>query len=273
MKSKRFLLLFCLLSLFPYFANAEVFFSDGFESGDFSYTDPTSGADWGDTTSVTVSTDSVRTGSYSAKFTYWGDVDLGEDAWSELRFFLGSELTEVYVSFYILFPSDFVIRDTPSTDNTKLTYIWGDSYADDKNKIGIEFEEELKFLLKARKLDGFPSCSDSSSTGYISTAGLYDFTSKRGDWMNIEYRYKLDSGSGDGAVQMWVDGVLALDDDPLAWDGAPCGLNEFLQHGYLMGWSNSGFDEDTYVYIDDVVFSTTRIGEDAMLPAENLIIK
>ena len=80
--------------------------------------------------------------------------------------------------------------------------------------------------------------------------------------MNVEWRYKLDSGSGDGILQLWIDGVSIINETDIVWIGAPCGVNEYLFNGYFMGWSNSGFNEDTDVYIDDVVFSTTRIGTD-----------
>jgi len=33
------------------------------------------------------------------------------------------------------------------------------------------------------------------------------------------------------------------------------GFNYF-EDGYLLGWANSGFNEETVMYIDNVVFST-----------------
>ena len=32
-----------------------------------------------------------------------------------------------------------------------------------------------------------------------------------------------------------------------------------FDRGYFLGWSNSGFDEDTVFYIDNVEFSTTSL--------------
>ena len=61
-------------------------------------------------------------------------------------------------------------------------------------------------------------------------------------------------------LQWWVNDKLVVDAHNLSWEGAPCGASTFLRNGYLMGWANSGFTDNTDVFIDDVVFSTTRIG-------------
>lgn len=81
----------------------------------------------------------------------------------------------------------------------------------------------------------------------------------RGRWILVEWRVHGDDGTGNGLLQIWFDSELVIDEQEIAVDGAPCGTNTFL-NGYLMGWANSGFDEETFVYIDDVAFSDSRIG-------------
>ena len=265
---KKLVSAFWLVSCFFYYSSvhAGILFSDGFESGDLSHFDTASGASWGASNShaidsVSVSSENTHSGSYSLKFFFAGSSDLADDAWAEQRFSIGEPIDEMYIRFYVFFPVNYTIRDTPSTENTKLLYLWGDSYKDDMNKIGVEFDKSLKFGFKA-KINGWPSNSPScsGSTGYISGLECPSFSSILGKWACIEIHYKRDTGAGDGILQMWIDGNRVIDAQSVSWAGAPCGMSQFLHNGYLMGWSNSGFTEDTAVYIDDVVISDSYIG-------------
>ncbi len=246
-------------------ASGAVFFSDGFEDGTATATDPISGAGWigpscdsGD--SWAVNNNNVNSGNYSLALTFGGSIDTDDDAACEQHFDLNDEMDEVYVRFYVYFPSNYALRETPGTENTKLFYLWGNSYTEDMNKTGIEFEADLILRYKAKIVGApnIPSCS--GLTGYIDNIESYSFADNRGSWMSIEYHIRRDTGSGDGVLQLWVDGNLEINVQDVSWAGAPCGVSEFFRHGYLMGWSNSGFDEDTTVYIDDVVFSDEYIG-------------
>ncbi|MBU1389736.1 MAG: hypothetical protein KKE62_16130 [Proteobacteria bacterium] len=248
-------------------AYAKVLFSDSLESGDFTHVDPLSGAAWGDSAYTTVSTDNPRTGAYSIKFRFVGNEDLNADAWSEKRFKISdAPQTEIYIRYYIWFPESYTIRATPSTENTKFIYIWGDSYADDMNKIGMELQGDMRagFTAKQNYEGGVQLGCYNAYTAEFNPGGVkWTLTQEdKGKWLCFEVRYKIDSGAGDGALQFWVDGELKISGENLSWLGAPCGVNKFLRNGYLMGWSNSGFDQDTAVYIDDVVFSTNYIGPD-----------
>jgi len=135
--------------------------------------------------------------------------------------------------------------------------------ANDKSNIKIEYEMDLNFGFKA-KVTGWPDFSPSCSgnTGYVrayprASTSISDF---KGRWVAIEVHSRRDTGVGDGVFQLWIDGNLEIDAQNVAWAGAPCASNEFFRNGYLLGWSNAGFDQDTTVFIDDVVFSTSYIG-------------
>ena len=82
----------------------------------------------------------------------------------------------------------------------------------------------------------------------------------RGRWMHFQFHARLGTGPEalDGLMEIWVDGVKTTAVDRKT--GQPGldlfnskGMNYFNQ-GYLLGWANSGFDEDTYIFIDDVRF-------------------
>lgn len=268
-------------------AHGGVFFSDGFESGDLKFVDPVSNAKWagsnaGSGDSVVVSSERSRTGSKSLKFLFKGDSLLSDDAFAEQRFNLGSNRNEVFIRYYIYFPTNYVIRNDPNgPENTKLLRLWGSDYTNDGNKVGMSIDSSMTAYYEA-KIAGYPlqnSCS--GGMGQASTEGSqWELTSGHlGRWISFEFHIKKDSGVGDGIFRMYVDGVLVNDQSNLSWIGAPCSPGYFL-NGYLMGWSNSGFTKDTAVYVDDVVFSTSYIGPDggvtapvSVSPPSNLIIK
>lgn len=91
-----------------------------------------------------------------------------------------------------------------------------------------------------------------------------------GKWIEITIHWKRQSSetSSDGALQLWkrVEGgavetifsEIALSN---TWgtDGGKNPAYNFLDQGYLMGWANSGFSEDTTICLDDVKFSTTPL--------------
>ncbi len=251
----------------------DIFFNDSFESGDLSYTNQTSGAIWsgsnrgGDGDFVGVSTDKAYTGQYSLKFKFGGNPDLDDDAFAEERFYLGSAKDEVYIRYYLWVPENFTVRSV-SGDNNKFIRLWGDTYGDPM-QVGVSYRHEGIPYYKTKSLgwnadsdlDHVPNCSGSTGlifpgNEYRGTSSLYDM---KGKWTAIETHYKRDAGSGDGAFEMWVDGVQEINKHNISWIGAPCSPGYF-KNGYLLGWANSGFDEDTIFYIDDVVFSDSYIG-------------
>ena len=258
--------LLLLLLLVPSYSSGAVFFEDSFESGDFTYYDPTSGAGWTGVDYGTaneepeVNTVKPHTGTYSASFTFEGNSDLGDDAFSELRYTLGTQQTEVYMSYWIYFPANYTTRDSGGANNNKLIRLWGDDEVNDDTRVGMSSSLGDKVFFEAKE-SGWPLELDCGGT-MDPLEGSDTWNIIKDQWVYIEMHLKLDSGSGDGALQLWINNVLVSNNTNLSWIDAPC-ASGFFRHGYLLGWANSGFDEDTTVYIDDVTFSTTRIGEDS----------
>jgi hypothetical protein len=242
-------------SLQPAFAG--VFFNDSFESGNLSYTGST-GAKWTSSGNTSVSNKLSHSGSYALKFFFKGNTDLSADSSAEQRFNLGSNKDEVYIRYYIYLPSNYTIRDSGGANNTKMIRLWGNDYTN-PNKVGMSIFNGLSVAIES-KIGNWPSeltCSGNMGpvpNGWASLGSEY-----LGKWTSLEYHFKKDSGSGDGVFQLHVNGVLKIDLKNQSWVGAPCSPAYFL-NGYLMGWSNSGFSQDTTVYIDDVVFSDAPIG-------------
>jgi hypothetical protein len=243
---------------------ADVFFQDGFESGNLNHN--ANGARWsvsnsGSSDYVQVSSERVRSGNYALKFHYarGGDSD---DAWAEQRFALGGNKTDIFIRFYIFFPSNFRIRNV-SPSNNKAIVVWGDDYSS-KGAQGQEFSANY-FMPKAHKVwqGGAWDVSCNGAFGDVqSVDGMGAWSTSNlplGEWVCFEYHFKADSGAGDGAMEFWVNGDKKYGATGIDWLSAPCSPRYF-NTGYLLGWANSGYDEDTDIFIDDVVFSSTYIG-------------
>lgn len=279
-RSKTFFVILFILFIFPIqYASAEAFFTDGFESGDFTHKENLAGwgsVNYGTNDNLTVSNDMAHSGSYSAKFHFSGNMDLADDAWSELRYQLGPDgYSEWYLSYYLYLPPNYVIRNATGTDNTKLGTVWGDTYSVD-GRFNVEIEGVgAGVSIRKKRAAPYPytyaSC-DGVLTWGPNTPTWTGIMATRGAWTHWEYHFKMDSGAGDGEYQLWVDGVKVLEETGIEVIGAPCDPY-YMKNGYLMGWSNSGFDADTDVYIDDVTFSTTRsVTTNVVSPVKNFRI-
>lgn len=236
-------------------SNAEVFFDDSFESGDLNYT--RNGARWTSSTSTTVSSAIAKTGNYSLRFRFEGSSSSSADAWSEQRFDLGTGKTDVYIRYYIYFPKNYVHRDV-SPNNNKMIRLWGNDYKNDGLKIGASMRSSSPSRLFPAFRVGCDRGVGDRSSGY--GLGNWELTYDRlGQWIAFEFHFKPDSGRGDGILEFWVDGIKQFGATDISIDDAPC-LPGYYRNGYLLGWSNSGFSEQTDIYIDDVVFSDSYIG-------------
>jgi uncharacterized protein YjdB len=245
-------------------------FSDGFEGGKSAAVD---GYAWNG--GPAVSTDVAHEGRYSLKFLYKGAPD-GKDATAEQRFTFGEKLNEVWIEYYIYYPNGtegssaryFHRKQTIGSDNNKFLRLWGTDY--NNTKVGFESRPIVRS-------DGTPT-GDSYVYGDIAgltmPGGPYGMDKparrwndaitdkERGQWVQVRVHSKIASGSGinDGVLQLWKNGTLEIDEHALRlWSDGIDGQNYF-QHGYLLGWANSGYAEDTAIYIDDVKFFRSNPG-------------
>lgn len=236
-------------------SGASPFFEDGFESGDLATSQ--NGFLWGVNGSqatgvnVAVSATNPRSGSRSLQFTYPAKPP-GQDATAEQRFLLGGQYDELWIEYWFFVPSNFHHR---SPGNNKLLRLWG---PDELNpRAGLSFDptgsngdswvyqqwgDYDNVMLGGQ--DGAtwrPAFNDGSNGGQA-----------RGTWAQFRYHWKLASSDTamDGVERLWVNGDLKIEKTGLDWHAGAGNANAFVA-GYLMGWSNSGYDETTRFYLDD----------------------
>lgn len=264
-KSKIYLsIVFSLLIICSNNTLAAPFFADSFESGSLNYT--ANGARWANSEATSVTSERAHTGSRSLRFLFAANGT--GDSWAEQRFDLGTRKNGVYIRFYIYFPTNYHHRNV-SPNNNKLIRLWSDeaNYSGDPIKIGASFESGSISRLFPEANKSYYSnhweAQCSGSMGVIHSLpglGTWELKSEDlGKWLCFEFHIKRDTGPGDGAFEFWVNGIKQFGTTNLTFNGAPCAPGYF-KFGYLLGWSNSGFDQNVSIYIDDVAFSDTYIG-------------
>ena len=255
---------------------ATPYFEDGFESGDlksnhdgFRWAGGQGGAGGDEMPIVTGAL--ARPGAKSLRFRFVGGPT-SDDAWSEQRFRLGRKLSEVYISFslYIPGPGDAHLgtasyrhRDDPAGPiNNKVFRLWDVDY----NRSDVQFGFSTRLmpgglsrLTREWLVRGSDGRLQENSTGNAYPEWITD--QDRGHWIQVQIRGRLSRGpnADDGLIQVWKNGRLVVDQQGMHFWSDWAGANNYFLNGYLLGWANSGFDETTHLYVDDVVISATPI--------------
>ncbi len=233
-------------------------FTDGFESQNLKTS--INGVSWGSSAYTQISNEKAKDGIYSLKFSY-APTDDTKDSWSEQRFSLGKAYKEIWISYDILIPENYFHRTTSygSSNNKGFIMLWSGDYSNPTGpEIGTEF---------------WPN-QDGSSTASIRLAGVgFDKhywqacpgiveISDRGKWITIIAHLKYASANNnDGVVQIWKTYADGKIEQPCNMtDGAWYTPNaNGFESGYIMGWSNSGFNEQTNFYVDNFKVSETPL--------------
>jgi len=233
-------------------------FADSFESGDLSKSE--GGYAWGSTSSARVGVSNVRprSGTYSLEITFAGDPDLSADAFEFQNFYLGEDLTEIWVEYYVWIPSNYFHRDADTSDNNKFFQVWGGNRSStDKLWAAIELERGSQVDGNSRMRIIRDNNFDISRT--IDNTGSVVTDSERGSWSQLRFHARIGTfDEKDGVMRVWWNGVLVSEssDVDLYQDPAGGGVN-FFESGRIFGWSNSGYSEDTTFYVDDFkIFSS-----------------
>jgi len=213
---------------------------------------------WGSTPWTGISDEFPKDGNYSLRFQFNG-VPEGEDSWAEARFDLGDEYTELSIKFDLYIPSNYEHRAHNAGQgwtNNKFFRLWKDAY-DDSEKVGASMWNEFdngSSQTGNNTYNSRLSLDYRVTTGTSSTNLTEDFIAQANDlgqWMSIVIYIKAPTDTTDTEFRFYKNGQLFLEDTfNNNWEPGTQGY----QKGYLLGWANSGFTEETILYIDNVAF-------------------
>ncbi len=251
-----------------------VIFTDDFESGSLNHTE--NGIKWASGASTSIVSNFGNSGTHSLKFHYTGGA-AGSEAWAEQRFDLGKPYSELYLEWSAYYPTGsdghgvkFVHRQQ-APNNNKLLRLWrgdktdgNDGYSQYFSKSGlstsangiISGDEQIY----GEYGDTLSGVGTNGSTGNGPSGGVFNTfltDAQRGRWLAIKIHIKVASAANnDGVIEIWRDGVLLFSATNLiTYPTDKTGLG--YDFGYLMGFANAGFDQDTDMYIDDFRISTS----------------
>jgi hypothetical protein len=232
------------------------------------------GFTWNSTGSrVSVQTVPAGRSGYGLRFRYGPDANPGGDSSAEQRFNLGRDCSHLWVEYDLYVPSNFAHRWTTTyTANNKFAMFWRTTYSDVTNgtwRIGFEYtsgsgvtpDSTIRPISSRWDLNSWTDYSVTGGGTFISPTGPLDIDA----WnqVRIELAAATDGASSDGIMRMWINGTLfASTTTGKFWnfdtgtDPADC----FLRNGYLFGWSNSGFTDETDFFIHGAKFYDTDPG-------------
>ncbi len=237
-------------------ASAQILFQDGFESGNLGFTQ--NSITWGSSASTQVNSQNPRTGSYSLEFIYPAKVP---NSWSEQRFELtNQQLAEIWISYDLYIPTNyFHISSSTGPSNNKFFAIYHDPYTTPGFQVNFSTEpngsggSNLEAHYYNNGAEQSP-ISQPSSQNFITSADT-------GRWHHMILHVKVPTGAttNDGIMQIWKDGTEIMNITNLAsWGGT--GTN-YIDAGYILGWSNAGYAQQTDFYVDNFIVSTTPLSE------------
>jgi hypothetical protein len=212
-----------------------------------------------------------RTG-WGLRYRFGPDAD-GADSSAEQRFNTGRSLSHLWIEYDIYIPPNYIHRNSTGPDNNKFLALWRDTYSDVTGGTWRIFHElnrggdtnstcrmmSSRWDLNSATDTGLPFAANGSTM--ISPSGPIAI----GAWTQVRYEFKAASayGASDGIIRVWFNGTLFGEmTNGKFWnfDTATDPVDCVLKQGYFMGWSNSGFLDETLLYTYGAKFYDTDPG-------------
>jgi hypothetical protein len=227
----------------------ETLFLDDFESGDFGAS--AKGFSWSSPNRTAVRQDQAHSGTHALRFRF-PEADPASDSHAEQRFRL-PQVPELRIDYWLYVPDNYIHR-APSTgpSNNKFFRLWNGDWS-----LTIELARSAdggsgfrRFLSESETCSGgrhWPTTQDGVG-GVIGRSAAAAM--RPGTWNHVDIRYRASSSCSDrGRVEVRLNGRLRHALDWEFWADGPGG--GVPSSGYLLGWANSGFDEETLFWVDD----------------------
>lgn len=286
--------LFSLALLASSAVHGQTIISDSFESGDLSarYTD---GLRWGGTNNTSlVKRDPVmgdmiiyRSNRQEEVLMGWnrewqakdGDVAMrfdfpaGANSWAEQRFSLDSAMPEIWISFWLKVPINFK-HSSNSPGNNKLFALWMDDYSSKGAGPTVIWEFWNDGSGGSRLAYHYSPGGYKTANAHKQHTSFIRYPQDQGRWMQIVLHVKAAArpGSNDGLIRTYrrwenESKFSMLHEDLKADIGPPSSGPKGWKAGYLMGWSNPGYAEQTEFLLDDFKISRSSLLDAADSPS------
>lgn len=240
--------------------HAEREFFDSFESGDMSATN-SYGFSWGKNNRTSVVTRDAavynngeiynvpsddpnwepKSGDHSLRFRYAAGEPMAEQ-----RFDLGKHYKDLWLAYWIRVPFNF----TQGSLNSKFLSLWPATY-DQEGTVTWQTRPDGSGGAYLAYQDGGVTSGEADYTPFISVPG------DRGRWMHVVAHVKSASGenANDGTIQLFrrwdgADTYTKIHEKLTAdtWDDTS--NEQGISKGYILGWANDPYDEDTEWLVD-----------------------
>lgn len=241
--------------LFFFFINAvkaDELFSYGFEKGNLKHSE--NGVSFRTPKHASVSSNVAKGGAYSLKFFFEKDAP-GDYSHAEARIRF-PKTSEIWISYDLYVPVNYSHRSNPNgPNNNKFLAVFRSPYSPTfQVNWSLDKTSSNNSNLKLHRF------RNGKEQKIISPSAGKNILTKAegGTWHNFQARVKVPSSrnSNDGVMQMWKDGKIVSNETKLDNYGGD-GKN-YIDELYLLGWSNSGYNQDTYFYIDNIKISGTK---------------
>lgn len=209
---------------------------------------------------VTGATTIPHRGQYSLGFSHRAKPP-GKDSTAQQDYQLGERQNEIWYRYFFRVPENFFHRQEESSSNNK----WLVAYTDDYERSGVTVVLEYWPDGNGGSRIAYRWVRDSGFSSHQGHAQFIRIPEDRGTWIEFVFHVRLASAAArnDGVIQTWIRREGESDYIPLH-DRTDAPLYSSAQtggfaQGYMMGWSNSGFAEETTFYVDDLEFSSSSL--------------
>ena len=281
-KQKSLVAAAAITMLFSAAGQSEVVFQDSFESGGLDA--KSGGSFWRSAVSTRVSAEKASDGDYAAKIQFRGNSNLRRDSNGYMKFHLGQELPDVWMRYDLFVPDNYEQRIPSDSrhENKGFVTLWGGHESNPFSSSALR--SGVSFWPLAAKQSSAESAGDSYATANYSSNGktmphighdqpatVIDADESNGDagkWMSVYINVKAaDAGAKNGRIAVWrcaaPCGFSSLDESNALFVASDLGNSHSnvsgFDRGYLFGWAATGFDENTELYVDNVVIADSEL--------------
>lgn len=267
-------------------AHSQAIISDSFESGDLSAR-YSPGLSWGGTNNTSlVKRDPVlgdmiiyRANKREETQMGWnrewqakdGDVSMrfdfppGRDTWAEQRFALDTAMPEIWISFWLKIPINYR-HSSASPGNSKLFALWMDDYSAKGAGPTVIWEFWHDGSGGSRLAYHYSPGGYKTANSHKQHTSFIKYPQDQGRWMQVVLHVEAATrpGSNNGLIRTyrrWENETrfTMLHEDRAADIGPASSGPRGWKAGYILGWSNGGYTQQTEFLVDDFKISRTSL--------------